>query len=93
MLPFAPGIKPGPAEGSCRSFRPTIRAAVDNPYPAAVTEAMLEADQASRVTRHEARRIDLLVALAVSDLRARYGRGSVEVVKWLLDPFFAAGVY
>ena len=54
---------------------------------------MLEADQAARVTRHEARRLDLLVALSVSDLRARYGRGSWKSLKWLLDPFFATGVY
>ena len=40
-----------------------------------------------------AERIDLLVALTVSDLRARYGRGSWKSLKWLLDPFFATGVY
>jgi lipopolysaccharide transport system permease protein len=58
-----------------------------------VTEVMLEADEASRSTRHSARRIDLLVALVTSDLRARYGRGSWKALKWLLDPFFATGVY
>jgi ABC-type polysaccharide/polyol phosphate export permease len=58
-----------------------------------VTEAMLEADQASRAIKHTARRIDLLVALSSSDLRARYGRGSWKSLKWLLDPFFATGVY
>src|SRR4029077_13469221 len=62
-------------------------------YPAAVTEAMLEADQASRAIQHTARRIDLLIALSSSDLRARYGRGSWKSLKWLLDPFFATGVY
>jgi len=54
---------------------------------------MFEADEAARVTRHEATRLDLLVALAISDLRARYGRGSWKSLKWLLDPFFATGVY
>ena len=54
---------------------------------------MLEADEAARATRHQARRIDLLVALSISDLRARYGRGSWTSLKWLLDPFFATGVY
>ena len=54
---------------------------------------MFEADEAARVTRHQARRLDLLVALAISDLRARYGRGSWRSLKWLLDPFFATGVY
>jgi lipopolysaccharide transport system permease protein len=58
-----------------------------------VTEAMLEADQASRAIKHTAKRIDLLVALSSSDLRARYGRGSWKSLKWLLDPFFATGVY
>ena len=37
--------------------------------------------------------IDLLIALSTSDLRARYGRGSWKSLKWLLDPFFATGVY
>ena len=58
-----------------------------------VTEAMLEADETSRGRRHDARRLDLLVALSVSDLRARYGRGAWKSLKWLLDPFFATGVY
>jgi lipopolysaccharide transport system permease protein len=54
---------------------------------------MLAADRASRASAHAARRIDLLVALSRSDLRARYGRGSWKSLKWLLDPFFATGVY
>jgi ABC-type polysaccharide/polyol phosphate export permease len=40
--------------------------------------------------RHE---LDMLVALTESDLRARYGRGPLRMVKWLLDPFAAVGVY
>jgi ABC-type polysaccharide/polyol phosphate export permease len=40
--------------------------------------------------RHE---LDVLVALTESDLRARYGRGPLRMVKWLLDPFAAVGVY
>lgn len=35
----------------------------------------------------------VLYALAESDLRARYGRGRVRLVKWLLDPFALVGVY
>ena len=54
---------------------------------------MLEADEAARSTLRTARRIDLLVALTASDLRARYGRGAWKSLKWLLDPFFATGVY
>ena len=63
------------------------------PYPAAVTEAMIEAGKASRSATHSAGRRDLLVALTLSDLRSRYGRGGWQVMKWLLDPFFATGVY
>jgi lipopolysaccharide transport system permease protein len=36
---------------------------------------------------------DTLVALTMSDVRARYGRGPWRLVKWLLDPFAAVGVY
>jgi lipopolysaccharide transport system permease protein len=36
---------------------------------------------------------DVLIALTRSDLRARYGRGKSQFVKWLLDPFAAVGVY
>lgn len=45
-------------------------------------------------TQHRARRVwDLLLSLAVSDFRSRYGRGKVRVLKWLLDPLAALGVY
>ena len=54
---------------------------------------MLGADRAARPTRRTARRRDLLLALSASDLRARYGRGWGRALKWLLDPFFATGVY
>ncbi len=37
--------------------------------------------------------LDVLRILAVSDLQARYGRGGLRVVKWLLDPIAALGVY
>lgn len=40
-----------------------------------------------------ARRLNVLAALAESDLRARYGRGRWQLVKWLADPFAALGVY
>lgn len=39
------------------------------------------------------RAAEVLRALALADLRLRYGRGSFRMLKWLLDPFFAAGVY
>ena len=35
----------------------------------------------------------MLVALARSDLRIRYGRGAWQVVKWLIDPFALVGIY
>jgi lipopolysaccharide transport system permease protein len=36
---------------------------------------------------------DVLRALTESDLRARYGRGPWQLVKWLVDPFALVGVY
>ena len=36
---------------------------------------------------------DVLLVLAISDLRIRYGRGGLRAVKWFLDPFAALGVY
>jgi lipopolysaccharide transport system permease protein len=37
--------------------------------------------------------LDVLVSLTASDLRARYGRGPWQLVKWLVDPFALVGVY
>lgn len=37
--------------------------------------------------------VELLVALAESDMRGRYGRGPWRLIKWLLDPFALVGVY
>jgi ABC-type polysaccharide/polyol phosphate export permease len=34
-----------------------------------------------------------LKVLVMSDLRARYGRGPLRALKWLLDPFAVVGVY
>ena len=39
------------------------------------------------------RNLDVLNVLATSDLQARYGRGGLRVVKWLVDPIAAVGVY
>src|SRR5687768_7667096 len=36
---------------------------------------------------------ELLVVLAESDMRGRYGRGPWRLIKWLLDPFALVGVY
>jgi lipopolysaccharide transport system permease protein len=51
------------------------------------------ADRVSRERRPLRRRLELLLALTQSDLRARYGRGRVRLLKWLLDPFALVGVY
>ena len=40
-----------------------------------------------------ARRVHVLVALARSDLRIRYGRGGWQVVNWLVTPFALVGIY
>jgi ABC-type polysaccharide/polyol phosphate export permease len=39
------------------------------------------------------RSIEVLIALTRSDLRARYGRGTNRILKWMLDPFALVGVY
>ncbi len=39
------------------------------------------------------RSLDVLLSLAYADLRARYGRGPTRLVKWLLDPYAALGIY
>jgi lipopolysaccharide transport system permease protein len=39
------------------------------------------------------RHVDVLLALVSSDLRVRYGRGSLRAAKWLLDPVAALGIY
>lgn len=35
----------------------------------------------------------MISALTRSDLKVRYGRGHLRMIKWLLDPFAAVGVY
>ena len=39
------------------------------------------------------RSVDILLALTASDLRARYGRGAWQFLKWLIDPFALVGIY
>lgn len=39
------------------------------------------------------RAVDILFALTESDLRARYGRGPWQLLKWLVDPFALVGIY
>jgi len=36
---------------------------------------------------------DLILTIALADLRARFGRGRSRFIKWLIDPFAVAGVY
>jgi ABC-type polysaccharide/polyol phosphate export permease len=36
---------------------------------------------------------DLLYVLTASDVRVRYGRGRLRVLKWVADPFAALGIY
>jgi lipopolysaccharide transport system permease protein len=37
--------------------------------------------------------VDLLHALTEADLRFRYGRGPLRILRWLLEPFALVGVY
>lgn len=46
------------------------------------------------VLRSRARaRWEVLLTLAIAQLRDRFGRGGWQLVKWLLDPYAATGVY
>lgn len=67
-------------------YYPKVR---DDQY--AARHVPLSARALRRATRP--RWIDLLLALTQADLRARYGRGKVRVLRWLLEPFALAGVY
>jgi lipopolysaccharide transport system permease protein len=59
---------------------------VGDPAPAS-------AGHASKHAWVKARPLDVLLALTAADLRARYGRGRLRLLKWLLDPFALVGVY
>jgi ABC-type polysaccharide/polyol phosphate export permease len=39
------------------------------------------------------RTVDVLYALTSADIRVRYGRDPIRILRWLLDPYAAAGVY
>lgn len=39
------------------------------------------------------RAADVVAELTKSDIKLRYGRGRIRVLKWLLDPFAAVGVF
>jgi lipopolysaccharide transport system permease protein len=45
------------------------------------------------VSRMGTRPWNVLVALTISDLKVRYGRGGWQLVKWVADPFALVGVY
>jgi lipopolysaccharide transport system permease protein len=57
------------------------------------TAAAASARSRARERRPLRGRLELLLALTESDLRVRYGRGRVRLLKWLLDPFALVGVY
>lgn len=53
---------------------------------------MSDATRDGLVTRAR-QTVDILKVLTRSDLKMRYGRGRVQLLKWLLDPLAALGVY
>jgi homopolymeric O-antigen transport system permease protein len=61
-------------------------APIDTPSTRSAVTPRLEDPTEARVT-------DVLYALTVADVRARYGRGPLRFFKWLLDPFALVGVY
>jgi lipopolysaccharide transport system permease protein len=50
-------------------------------------------DRAGAPARLRPEVVEQLRVLVSSDLRARYGRGRWQLVKWLIDPFALVGVY
>jgi ABC-type polysaccharide/polyol phosphate export permease len=40
-----------------------------------------------------ARSFEIILTLALADLRARYGRGRWQLFRWLIDPYAVVGVY
>ena len=63
------------------------------PVGSSVTEPIGEQTQVRRGVRWILRSLELLRALAESDLRFRYGRGPWRFVRWLLEPIALVGVY
>jgi lipopolysaccharide transport system permease protein len=61
------------------------------------TPRVLPPGSRERGTRAAAARVarawNVLAALAESDMRARYGRGRWQLIKWLADPFAVTGIY
>jgi ABC-type polysaccharide/polyol phosphate export permease len=58
--------------------------------PAAVADTRPPAPETQPAWR---RRLQVMIALARSDLLIRYGRGKWQIVNWFLGPFFLVGVY
>ncbi|MDX6677750.1 MAG: lipopolysaccharide transport system permease protein [Solirubrobacteraceae bacterium] len=58
--------------------------------PETTTPAPERAERAPGPVR---RRLHILLALARSDLRIRYGRGGWQVVNWIVNPFALVGIY
>lgn len=61
--------------------------------PSAAQPSVIRSPRLSSTRESAARTRDVLIALTQSDLRARYGRGPLRLLKWLLDPFALVGVY
>ena len=103
--PFPVAGGPSPSCGGRPCFRTSSAGAegwaAAGPIIGAIdSDALLtrpEAPSASRTSAAapvgRAGALDVLVSLTASDLRARYGRGPWQLVKWLVDPFALVGVY
>lgn len=61
--------------------------------PVTIAEAPPQGPRAAPAFARGHGRLDVLLALTESDLRARYGRGAWRLLKWLLDPFAVVGIY
>jgi lipopolysaccharide transport system permease protein len=63
--------------------------------PNTITEArpLAHPDQRRGAVHRLRAAVDLLHALTEADLRFRYGRGPLRILRWLLEPFALVGVY
>lgn len=66
---------------------------MDSSIPVERPTGTVAAPESARATGGIRRRLEVLAALTQSDLRARYGRGPWQLLKWLIDPFALVGIY
>jgi ABC-type polysaccharide/polyol phosphate export permease len=70
-----------------------MRVRDEQPVLATPSKNAPKLERTARAAGPVVRRVHLLMALARSDLRVRYGRGGWQVVHWFVNPFALVGIY